>query len=186
MSKSLGNAFSIRDVLAQFDPMIVRFYLIQHHYRTPLDINKEHIASAVRAYNKLIRAFNPTALEPNLTECMGLPDVWSKMSEQNVIIGAIDAALADDFNVPKALGVIFANLDLLAGDIQIAVVMRTFLQQVLGLGLLPVAEMETIVTPEIEQLIVQREKARTNKEWARADQLRSELAQLGYQVVDKK
>jgi len=185
MSKSLGNVFSIRDVLAQFDPMVVRFYLIQHHYRTPLDISMEHIASAARAYNKLVRAFNPTAIEPNLKECMGLPDLWSKMSEQNAIIGGIDAALADDVNVPKALGMIFANLDRLSADTEATGVMRTLLQQVLGLDLLPVVE-KVVMTSEIEQLIAQREKARANKEWARADQLRSELADLGYQVVDKK
>lgn len=186
MSKSLGNVFSIRDVLAEFDPMVVRFYLIQHHYRTPLDINKEHIASAARAYNKLVRAFNRQAIAPDLKECVELPSLWRKRTEEYVDIAAVDAAFADDVNMPKALGVIFANLDRLAAEKETAELMRIILQQTFGLDLMPVAEEVVLMTAQIEQLIAEREKARANKQWARADQLRSELAQLGYQVVDKK
>ena len=52
MSKSLGNFFTLNDVFKSFDPMVVRFYYLQHHYRSPLDFNEDALASAQKAYIK--------------------------------------------------------------------------------------------------------------------------------------
>jgi len=186
MSKSLGNVFTVRDIVREIDPMLVRFYLVQHHYRTPLDINKEHIMSGARAYNKLVRAFNPDSIAPTVRDCMLIRGVWAQVGDVPEC-SAIIEALADDINVPKALGIIFGNSDKLAANSKVAYAIRLFLQQILGLDCLPLSfTEEPVVTPAIEQLIAEREKARANKEWARADALREELVKLGYQVVDKK
>ncbi len=185
MSKSLGNVFTIRDVLTEFDPMLVRFYLVQHHYRTPLDITKDHIASSARAYMRLVRAFNPDGVLPTVRDCMLIRSAWHDVLHIPQCRAIVDA-LADDINVPKALGIIFGELETLTGDVAARYAVRLLLQQVFGLNCVPIDTAEKEKTPEIEALIAEREAARSQKNWSRADALRDELATLGYLVVDKK
>lgn len=170
MSKSLGNVSTLRDLFAQHDPMVLRFYLLQHHYRTPLDFSTEHLESAARAYKKLTRVLctvpQRAVLPPD--EC-----------DADLV-----AALADDFNTPKLLGLVFAQLDVLSRDHERAASVRALLHHVLGLSCEQVAEQSQEISPEIAALIEQRAAARAAKDWATADALRDQLTTLGYEVRD--
>lgn len=187
MSKSLGNVFMVRDVLKDYDPMVVRFYLLQHHYRTPLDIDMVHIASAVKAYNRLVRAFNREAVEPGAFDVAAAGALWQQCAVEFSVCSQILDALADDLNLPKALGLIFGNLEELAADKITMQAIRMLLQQVCGLPCMPlVGDADQEVSSEIAALLEARVAARVAKDWALADKLRDELAQRGYTPVDGK
>ena len=189
MSKSLGNVRTLRDIFGQHDPAVLRFYLLQHHYRTPIDFDPEHLVGATRAYRRLARALNQGCgadgsaadVVPNLALAE-----WLGAQKDNNLSRSIVDALCDDFNTPKLLGLIFASLDEIAADEKQAVSIRLLLQSVLGLPCVPLAESGVELTPEIEALVAQREAARAERNWAESDRLRDELKRLGYQPKDGK
>jgi len=187
MSKSLGNTRFIGDICSQYDPMIVRYYLLQHHYRTPLDFDEAAIVSAGKAYTRLVKACNGEGSAPAVS---GLPVTalaWQEWRGKFAMLNEMALALFDDLNVPKALGIIFAGLDGIIENKELANAVRLFLQDVCGLTLQPIAPpAEEGIGPEVQSLVEQREQARKNKDWARADELRRELASKGYTPKDGK
>jgi cysteinyl-tRNA synthetase len=108
MSKSLGNFFSIREVLQQFDAETIRFFIVRSHYRSPLNYSDVHLADARAALKRLY-----TALDAGLNWCesngVPLPDI--NLFEEFVDAGSIAATFADamnqDFGTPEAVGVLF-------------------------------------------------------------------------------
>lgn len=174
MSKSLGNFFTLRDVFSQFDPMVVRFYYLQHHYRSPLDFSFDDVQAAEKAYRKLCRAFAGGTCPADLTD---------EHVVESPLFRRLLQFVSDDLNTVGALGVIFENLADMQEE-QCAV--KLFIQKILGLSLEPLPEKTVDITPEIQELIDQREAARVQKDWATADALRKQLGDLGYDVRDKK
>ena len=96
------------------------------------------------------------------------------------------AFLADDLNTPGMFGVVFEYLDTLKDDAKHAAAVKQILHDILGLQMQMVPEKEQKITPEIEKLLAEREQARVQKDWARADEIRDQLKALGYEVRDKK
>jgi cysteinyl-tRNA synthetase len=181
MSKSLGNFITIRDVLHEHRPEVLRYFLIASHYRSPLI----YVADAlIQASQSLTRFY--TALR-------SLPDAAPASNtefEKQFI-----AAMEDDFNVPIALSVLFE----LAHEIQrtreqnliLAASYGALLKQLGGvLGILQ-ADAESFLQSgaaldvvKIQELIALREQARLDKNWAAADRVRDELAQMQVVVED--
>lgn len=174
MSKSLGNFFTLRDVFAQVDPMVVRFYFLQHHYRSPLDFSLEDMKASEKAYRRLCKAFEGSACPVDQTD---------EHVQHSPLFKRLLDFLKDDLNTAAALGLVFEELSDL--DEQRCAV-KYFIQNVLGLTLVQLAEQEVVITPEIQRLIDARELARVEKKWTQADALREQLRQLGYDVQDKK
>jgi cysteinyl-tRNA synthetase len=170
MSKSLGNILSLEKIFEKYDPIILRYYFLQHHYRTPIDFRFDMLDSASVAYKKLVSVFEKT--EP------------SQEKKSYELIDQMIDALSDDLNSPKMLGILFENLSQIRADKNLAAATKNFLQQVLGLTLAPLPEKE--ITPEIKSLIEQREQARKEKKWGLADKIREQLRELGYEVRDEK
>jgi cysteinyl-tRNA synthetase len=173
MSKSLGNFFTLRQVFEQFDPMVVRFMILNHHYRNPLDFSFDDLKVAEKTYQRLCKLFNAT--EPA-----------SKLDVKNPVIERMLNFLFDDLNTTGLLGVLFEHFKQLQEDQDLRAQVKNILVDLLGLRLIPLPEQEIVVTDEIEQLIAAREQARVTKDWARADELRDKLKELGYEVQDKK
>lgn len=171
MSKSLGNFFTLRDVFKEFDPMVIRFYILQHHYRSPLDFSFDDIKAAEKAYRRLCKAL--ATVEAHLVD-----DVDS----ESVIYDKMKTFLCDDLNTPGVLGVVFEYIT----QIDALPVIKYVLQNMLGLTLASLLEKEKEITPEVKKLIDQRKQAREQKEWAKADALRDQLVALGYVIQDKK
>lgn len=174
MSKSLGNFFTLRQVFEQFDPMVVRFYYLSHHYRAPLDFAFDDIVAVQKSYQRLAKFF--ASFERASVIEVHKSDVVQKMLE----------FVCDDLNTPGMFGVLFENLPLLQNDPVQASIVKAFLIDILGLSLQPLPEKAVEITPEIEKLLAEREGARAAKNWAQADALRDTLKQLGYDVQDKK
>lgn len=179
MSKSLNNFITLRAAFDVVDPMVLRYFYLQHHYRTPIDFNDQDLKGAQSAYEKLVTAL--TTKEKILTR-----EQAHTIATQEPIAQAICQALCDDMNTPKLLGIVFEHLATIKNSPQLTSFANFIFISILGLTLQPLLQEDIAITPEISDLIKQREQARLEKNWARADQLRDELLQRGYKVQDKK
>jgi cysteinyl-tRNA synthetase len=177
MSKSLGNFFTIREVLAKYEPETVRFFLLRTHYRTALNYSDAHLDDARSGLKRLYTAL---ALMPNQADAAV---DWS-----NDYALRFRAAMDEDFGTPEAIAVLFD----LASEINrsksaaLAVLLKG-----LGecLGLLQQAPKTylqagaTVSDARIAELIAERAAAKADKDFARADAVRQEL--LGQGIVLK-
>jgi cysteinyl-tRNA synthetase len=188
MSKSLGNFFTLRDVLIEYPAEVVRYFLISSHYRSPIHYSQENLQSAHAALQRLylcLRGFALSEVDKKSNKHVELLPFKKKFQ----------AAMDDDFNTPDALAVLFE----IAREIN--KLRETNGQQALALAYLlrDQADLLGILqqNPEhflkygieknqtqIEALIAARNEARTAKDWAKADQLRSKLEHLGINVTD--
>lgn len=176
MSKSLGNIVILSELFKKFDPMVVRYYFIQHHYRAPLDFSYEELEKAQKAYKKLVRAF--ADVEPLKLQ--------HQRRGQDPVVERMSAYLREDMNTSGMFGVLFDELKNITEQPAVAAAVKGFIQQVLGLTLEPLPEKEIMITPEIQKLLDERKAARAAKDWARADELRDKLVALGVELQDKK
>lgn len=176
MAKSLGNALSLHDLITEWDPMVLRYYILAHHYRSPLEFLPDGLSNAQKAYQRIIAAFASTEAASHIT----YQNTGTPVSAQLV------AALCDDLNTPAFFGILFEHLAQLKNNHPEAPIVKALLQTVLGLTLQPLAQTQVGMTPEIIQLIAEREQARAEKNWARADELRAQLCERGFVVQDKK
>jgi cysteinyl-tRNA synthetase len=179
MSKSLGNFFTIREVLQQYDAEVVRFFILRAHYRSPLNYSDAHLDDAKSALTRLY-----TALK--LASQNATPVDWDQPAAQ-----AFKAAMDDDFNTPEALAVMFelasaAN----RGDASAAQLLRN-LGAVLGLLQRDTAEFlkagavaTGLSEAEIDAMIVARRAARAAKDFAESDRIRDALLAKGIVLED--
>jgi len=176
MSKSLGNFFTIKDVLKEFDPIVVRFYYLNHNYNIPLDFSQEGLRAAEKSYKRLIRAF----------EAVDSTSITSEQIEQSPIVQKMLAFLCDDLNTAGVFGVLFENLEKLRSNHEELSAVKKFLQEILGLTLAPIKEEKVKITPEVQALIDKREAARKAKDWVTSDKIRDQLFEIGIELKDKK
>lgn len=184
MSKSLGNFFTVREILARYQPEVVRFFILRAHYRSPLNYSDQHLEDARRALDRLY-----TALRGNeASEAMADID-WQEPHARR-----FREAMNDDFNTSDAIAVLFD----LANEVNKTGSRReTALMRALGgvLGLLQQHSQQyfqdgrlagdSVFTPErIEQLIQQRLIARVNRNYSEADRIRKELLDAGIILED--
>lgn len=176
MSKSLGNFFTLREVFERFDPMIIRYFILTHHYRSPIEFSFEDLESLKKSYQKIIKIF----------EGVDASGVAPAAIKKSIIVQSMLEFLCDDLNTPGMFGVFFEHASELHKKPEEHKAVKAFMQQVLGLTLAPLPEVIIEITAEIQHLIDEREAARLAKNWARADALREQLRSLGVDVQDKK
>ena len=183
MSKSLGNFFTIRDVLARYDAETVRFFLVRTHYRSALNYSDQHLDDAATALKRLYTTLQSVPAQP-----LTVVD-WSEP-----FAARFKAAMDEDFGTPEAMAVLFE----LASEIN-----RTQSAKLAGLlkalgGCLGLLQLEPDAylkratgsadtatdDAQIEQLIAQRAQAKLERDFAQADLIRQQLTGMGVVLKD--
>ena len=202
MSKSLGNFFTIREVMGQFHPETIRFFILSSHYRSPVNFSdmalKEAHTSLTRLYQALKSAENLTVTAAQLDTNIDIVAYQTPFNQ----------AMCDDFNSAGAVSVLFGlardinkavNLESDEGNAQAVALANLlkdlaqplnilqlapteFLQAKIGNG----GETEGLSDSDIEDLIEARKQAKANKDFAKADQIRNDLKQQGIELEDGK
>ncbi len=196
MSKSLGNFFTVKEILRDFSPNVLRFFLLTVHYRSPIDFSKERLEDAERAFERIVNFVNSAVVIEGLKdrEGEGAPLQVSNYRRE------FESAMDDDFNTAKAFGALFelikeANLlkdrALKEGEItreekfsllEAVEVVKEFLR-VLGFRE-ETEEKEGIEDELIKILIDVRSELRKKKEFQLADLIRDRLKELGITLED--
>jgi cysteinyl-tRNA synthetase len=184
MSKSLGNFFTLREVLRRYHSEEVRYFILSSHYRSPLNYAEEHLLNARAALTRFYTALR------------GLPEA-APGEEQDEYGARFTAAMDDDFNTPKALAALFDLAHRInavrAQDIRQAAQLGARLRRLGGiLGLLQGdaeaylqgAGAEGLSRGEIERLLGERDAARKRRDWAESDRIRRHLAEQGIVIED--
>jgi len=186
MSKSLGNFFTIRDVLAEHDPEVVRYLLVASHYRSPINYSVDSLVEARKSLTRLYTALDGV----NADEQAAASDAAERFT----------AAMDDDFNTPIALAALFdlardlnraksaqpAEAPRLAGELKRLAGVLGLLQQTPQTFLKGAQQQVALSEEEIEAKIAERQAAKGSKDFARADAIRDELAALGIILKDSR
>ncbi len=210
MSKSLNNFTTIRDILAQYLPETLRFFLLSKHYRSPVDFTDVSMDEAERGQKRVYQCIQDvnTALLRENWKNTALPAEYEQ--EMDALIKALDEALQDDCNSAAALGHIFGMVrlvnraleDKVAKNCQdLPTLLLTFKESIRAwagvLGLFQQeataflqelrqmqASRKAIDVAKVEQLLEERVEARKNKDFARSDAIRDELTDMSVELRD--
>jgi cysteinyl-tRNA synthetase len=190
MSKSLGNFFTLRDLVAKgWSGREIRYVLINGHYRQPLNFTFDALEAARSSLARIDECVDALSTLAGSATAGELP-AWAAAARQS-----FEAAIADDLSLPEAFAALFALVRESNSAIhqsalrpeQAAVVLSTFdaLDAVFGLIRFKRAADEG-VPADIEVLVRSRAAARASKDWAGSDRFRDELAAMGWEVRDSK
>ena len=191
MSKSLGNFRTVREIGEQYDLQVLRSFMLNAHYRSPLNFSADLMESSKNALERIteaaarLRDRQAAATVQEATE-----DEKKLMQEEAAFVTKFEESMDDDFNTADALAAVFelvkfANTNVQEGSSKEfaghTLEVMTKLCDVLGLTL---EKKEEILDEEIENLIAERQAARKAKDFARADEIRGLLLDKGIELKD--
>ena len=191
MSKSLGNFRTVREISEQYDLQILRFFMLSAHYRSPLNFSAELMEASKNGLERIqnaadnLRYMMEQAKEESMTDAE--KDNLAKTKE---FVTAFETAMEDDFNTADAIAAIFdlvkyANTTATTeGSKEYAKALYDLLVKLTDVLGLIVDKKEEILDDEIEALIAERQAARKEKNFVRADEIRDELAAKGIVLLD--
>lgn len=178
MSKSLGNFFTIREVLKQYDAEVVRFFILRAHYRSPLNYSDAHLDDAKLALTRLYTALRDVPANANI-------------ANDSLYYQRFMEAMQDDFNTPEAIAVLFdlanqvnkTKSPVLAGELKAMAGILGLLQRE-AQQFLQAGEQNAGQNEQIQAKIEARAQAKRDKNFALADSIRAELLAQGIILED--
>ena len=194
MSKSLGNFFTVREILEEYDPQVIRFFMLSVHYRSPLNFSRELVASAKSSLDRIRNCAENLQFLIGGRDTAAAPSAEGEqiLEEAAAFRKQFETAMNDDFNTADAISAIFDLVRFInqkAGeDTEPAVLGRLYeelagLMDVLGLTVEAEAASDEEVR-YIEEMIEKRAAAKKAKDYAAADAIRDELKAKGIILED--
>nr|WP_286696194.1 cysteine--tRNA ligase [Spongiibacter sp. UBA1325] len=192
MSKSLGNFFTIREILDKYHPEVVRYFLISSHYRSAINYSEDNLQIARQNLERFYHALKGLPVEPVTP--------YNKLPADNRYVQRFDAAMSDDFAAPEALAVLFdlvreLNNARAAGEDAVVTEQAALLRSLgalLGIlgceaeAFLQAGSAGELSAEEIESLIAERVQAKKDRDFARADGIRAQLLEGGVVLEDSR
>lgn len=191
MSKSLNNFFTVRDIRKLYSGDVIRFFLLSGHYRSPINFSDVLMEQAKQGLNRIVTCVETLEhLEKNGTDDFSEEDkaeLKGLDKYRDMFIEAMD----DDLNTADAISAIFE----MVSDINVYVrngASKVFAKEGIAhikeltdvLGVMQHTEDEDSADPEIQALVDERQAARKEKNWAKADEIRDKLKEMGYTIKD--
>ena len=192
MSKSAGNFFTVRDISEKVDLMVLRFFMLSAHYRNPVNFSEELVDAAKNGLDRITTAVDTLThmLKKDGRDEKLTDDEAKLLEEYKVITTRFDEAMDDDFNTADAITAIFdmvkfanSNADENSSVAFLDALKNQIIEYMDILGI-KVEKEEEILDADIEKLIEERQNARKEKNFARADEIRDLLAEKGIVLLD--
>lgn len=190
MSKSLGNFFTVREIIEKYHPEALRLFMLQAHYRNPINFSIDLIEQAESALNRIYNCYDNVEFLINSETISNANDQKLKESIETLKAKFIEA-MEDDLNTAEATGYLFEivrEVNTLANSCSkdVLIFAKSALKELCSiLGILEQFEQkEEVIPQQILNLIEKRNEARKAKNFAEADRIRDELKKLGYVVLD--
>ncbi len=191
MSKSMGNFFTVREISEEYDLQVLRFFMLNAHYRNPINFSRELMESAKNSLDRIITSVdNLKHLFANAKQGDMTEEEKELLDKTKEFYDKFDAAMDDDFNTADAISAVFelvkyvnsnSSSDNTTAYLTALKEKITTLTDVLGLI---VDKKEEMLDSEIDELIARRQQARKDKNFALADQIRDELLSKGIILED--
>lgn len=188
MSKSKGNFFTLHDIEKYYDLKIIRMWLISSHYRSPLDFSTDSLDAIKNSYERLNNTFEK--LESFKKEEFSMNENIEIQEQIKGLMKSFEEAMDDDFNTAHAMAYLFdlskfinTNLSKESSRIDYELMLKSFLDMSDVLGLKFEIEDEELEA-EVQALIEERNMARKEKNWARADEIRDKLKAMNIELKD--
>lgn len=186
MSKSLGNFFTVREIAEKYPLQVIRFFMLSAHYRSPLNFSADLVEASKNGLERILTAVD------RLKSISGTEGEVDKAvaDEMDAFVKKYEAAMDDDLNTADAISVIFelvkyANVNVTEESTKATVelVLNTVTKLCDILGIITEKKKE-ILDSDIEALIEERQSARKAKNFARADEIRDQLSDMGIILED--
>lgn len=193
MSKSEGNFFTVRDITKEYSGQIIRFFMLNAHYRSPLNFSRDLIEAAKNSLTRIITSVEQLEflLKSDALTSEEISDSESSiLQEADLLQRKFEDAMEDDFNTADAIAAIFelvklANINCNSDNsIKFITSMRDRIVALCGILGIEALKEEEILPEEIERLIEERQTARKNKDYAKADKIRDTLLERGIILED--
>ncbi|MDO4942904.1 MAG: cysteine--tRNA ligase [Lachnospiraceae bacterium] len=191
MSKSAGNFFTVREISEKYPLQVIRFFMLSAHYRSPLNFSDTLVESSKNGLDRILTAIDSLRDAVSSNEGTLTGEDQKHLEKVQELVKKYEAAMEDDFNTADAIAAIFemvklANITAKDGSREYAEKLLETLEKLCDiLGIITERE-EELLDADVEALIEERQAARKERNFARADEIRDQLAAQGIILKDSR
>ena len=191
MSKSLGNFFTVREISEKYDLQVLRFFMLSAHYRSPLNFSADLMEASKNGLERILTGMEKLReMEAKVSGDAMTAEEQENQKKAMELVAKYEAAMDDDFNTADAISAIFELIKLSNSTVSETSTkayvswMKNEIQRLCDVMGIITEKKKEVLDSEVEDLIAQRQAARKAKNFARADEIRKELADKGIILED--